>query len=607
MANKIILKRASTAGRVPLTTDLDLGELAINTHDGRLFAKKNDGSATIIDLKQNDPIRILGDASSNYAWDQSTYTSNVTLTLNTVNGNVGTYGGKVAGVIYIPIVTVDAKGRVTSVTTDTYSAAGDLGTMASQNANSVAITGGTIDGTAIGGTVRASGNFTDIDASGNVSITGTLFSNDLTASSITVDGDTIITGNLTVQGVTTTVNSNTVSVGDLNIELAKDATTAAQANGGGITVVGPTTPATFSYASTDDSWNINKKLNGTSLSLTGDATADSFAGEIRPNSNGSSAGGIVFPTNPGGGAGDAATIRYYASSGEATVLELKVTDNISGSDADIIRLNASGGTTVDNQLTAGDLASTSLTSGRMVFAGSGGKLVDDSDLTYNSTTNTISVPAISVGTFANIGNLTSGRIVFAGANGRLIDNSDLTYDAGTNTFAVSNLNPANVSIANSLIVDGQTSLNILDVTGQTTLANLTVNGVTSLGSITSANVSSGQIVYGGINGALKTESDLTYNETTNTLSAGNLVLASTANIGTTLDVSGVTTLKSTVSLTDGATFTVGNYSTGAFRIAGDASFAKNIQVQTDIRAAGTIYKAGFEVLNTQDTIDGGSY
>ena len=67
MANKLILKRTSTQAKVPLTSDLDLGELAINTWDGRLFAKKNDGSATIVDLKQNDPVRILGDASSTYA------------------------------------------------------------------------------------------------------------------------------------------------------------------------------------------------------------------------------------------------------------------------------------------------------------------------------------------------------------------------------------------------------------------------------------------------------------------------------------------------------------------------------------------------------------
>lgn len=41
-------------------------------------------------------------------------------------------------------------------------------------------------------------------------------------------------------------------------------------------------------------------------------------------SNGNGTNGIMFPSNPGGGAGDYAYIQYYASSGEDTVLELKV-------------------------------------------------------------------------------------------------------------------------------------------------------------------------------------------------------------------------------------------------------------------------------------------
>ncbi len=404
MANKIIIKRTNTQSKVPLTTDLDLGELAINTYDGRLFAKKNDGSASIVDLSKNDPIRLLGDASSSYAYDQSTYTSNVTLTLNSVNSNVGTYGGKVAGVIYIPIVTVDAKGRITSVSTETYSASGDLGSIASQDANSVSITGGTIDGTVIGATTRAAGNFTNVDASGNVTVQGTLFSNDITASNVTVDGDAIITGNLTVQGVTTTVNSNTISVGDKNIELAKDSTSAAQSDGAGLTVIGPTTPATITYDGTNDRWELNKALRGTSLSLTGTASASSFSGEIRPNSNGDSAGGIVFPANPGGGTSDLATIRYYAESGEATVLELKVTNDGTGSDADRIRLNASAGTTVDNKLTAGSLQASDLTSGRLIIAGTSGLLIDDGDLTYNTSTNTLTTGNVSATTMYKNGN-----------------------------------------------------------------------------------------------------------------------------------------------------------------------------------------------------------
>ena len=44
-----------------------------------------------------------------------------------------------------------------------------LGTMSTQNANSVAITGGTVDGTVIGGTTAAAGSFTTVTATGGIS------------------------------------------------------------------------------------------------------------------------------------------------------------------------------------------------------------------------------------------------------------------------------------------------------------------------------------------------------------------------------------------------------------------------------------------------------
>lgn len=37
----IKFKRSAVEGKVPLTTDLELGQLAINTHDGKLFLKRN--------------------------------------------------------------------------------------------------------------------------------------------------------------------------------------------------------------------------------------------------------------------------------------------------------------------------------------------------------------------------------------------------------------------------------------------------------------------------------------------------------------------------------------------------------------------------------------
>jgi hypothetical protein len=43
-------KRSSVAGKVPTTGQLELGELAVNTFDGKLFLKKSDGTEEIVEV-----------------------------------------------------------------------------------------------------------------------------------------------------------------------------------------------------------------------------------------------------------------------------------------------------------------------------------------------------------------------------------------------------------------------------------------------------------------------------------------------------------------------------------------------------------------------------
>jgi hypothetical protein len=45
--NRIKLKRSSTSSNVPSVSDLTLGELAVNTFDGKLFFKKDNGTDSI--------------------------------------------------------------------------------------------------------------------------------------------------------------------------------------------------------------------------------------------------------------------------------------------------------------------------------------------------------------------------------------------------------------------------------------------------------------------------------------------------------------------------------------------------------------------------------
>ena len=97
---------------------------------------------------------------------------------------------------------------------------------------------------------------------GNITTTGYLRG----PASFTIDpaahgddtGTLVIAGNLQVDGTTTTINSTTVSVDDLNMVLASGSANAAAANGAGITIDGAS--ATLTYDSATDRWVMNKDL-----------------------------------------------------------------------------------------------------------------------------------------------------------------------------------------------------------------------------------------------------------------------------------------------------------------------------------------------------------
>ena len=92
--------------------------------------------------------------------------------------------------------------------------------------------------------------------------------------SMTVPGSLTVTGNLTVSGTTTTINSSILSVADLNIEVAKNAATAADANNAGLIVVGAN--AALLYTSSNDRWSMNKNLNVPNVygNVTGNVTGN---------------------------------------------------------------------------------------------------------------------------------------------------------------------------------------------------------------------------------------------------------------------------------------------------------------------------------------------
>ena len=68
MANTIIHKKSSVSGKTPLTTDLALGEIAVNTYDGKIYIKKNDGAESIVEFSPGGKVYNHTQASASTTW-----------------------------------------------------------------------------------------------------------------------------------------------------------------------------------------------------------------------------------------------------------------------------------------------------------------------------------------------------------------------------------------------------------------------------------------------------------------------------------------------------------------------------------------------------------
>jgi hypothetical protein len=100
MANTIKLKRSAVPAKVPTTGDLQLGELALNTYDGKLYTLKNDGVATIVQIgaTATTPNSLTFNNSGSGGVSGSTFDGNSALTVsyNTI-GAPSTTGTNASG------------------------------------------------------------------------------------------------------------------------------------------------------------------------------------------------------------------------------------------------------------------------------------------------------------------------------------------------------------------------------------------------------------------------------------------------------------------------------------------------------------------------------
>ena len=154
MAQTIKLKRSSVSGNTPGTSDLELGEVAINTYDGKMFIKKNDGSDSIVEIGGTSGTvteafkTIAVSGQSNVVADSATDTltlvagSNMTITTN-ASGDTVTFASSGGGGTQNVFSTFAVSGQssvVADSTTDTLTLAAGSGINITTNAVSDTIT-----------------------------------------------------------------------------------------------------------------------------------------------------------------------------------------------------------------------------------------------------------------------------------------------------------------------------------------------------------------------------------------------------------------------------------------------------------------------------------
>ena len=252
MAKPILIKRSSVPDKVPTLSDLVLGELVINTVSGQVFTRKSIGGIDSIVAVSPVSTTDLAEGNNLYFTAQRAQDA-----VYNILGNAGT-ATRLETARLINGVSFDGTQDITIAATGI--AAGDLvGNVLSANVTASSLTSvGVLSNLSVANEVTAGTLI-----AGNIMVSGdTIVSSNPV---ITIDPTTagagglvVIAGNLQVTGTTTTINSTTVTTSELNIELAKDATNSAAANGAGITVSGAN--ATLTYTSADDSWNLNKPL-----------------------------------------------------------------------------------------------------------------------------------------------------------------------------------------------------------------------------------------------------------------------------------------------------------------------------------------------------------
>ncbi len=144
---------------------------------------------------------------------------------------------------------------------------------------------------ALGGTLTIQGTSSEVTVSESAGTVTVGLPND-----VTIGNDLTVTGDLIVSGDTTTLNTATLDVEDLNITVGKNASTLAATDGAGLTFGASSSKPTLTWDNGDGRLTVNKRLHS-SVGFTGDVVGNASTATTLATSRNFSITGDITASN----------------------------------------------------------------------------------------------------------------------------------------------------------------------------------------------------------------------------------------------------------------------------------------------------------------------